>query len=69
MSAGASFKAGDKVVHASSNQIMVFLKADGEDAVCEWFDGKKNNRDKFALAALTTPPQRAAVGFRVSGRR
>ena len=62
MNVGSTFKAGDKVTHASSNQVMVFLKADGEDAVCEWFDGKKTHREKLALVALKKM-ERRALGF------
>ncbi|WP_320202379.1 hypothetical protein [Agrobacterium rosae] len=62
MGVESSFKAGDKVIHASSNKVMVFLKADGEDAICEWFDGKKTNRDRFALVALKKR-ERHAIGF------
>lgn len=52
----ASLQVGMRVRHKASGHILVIENIEGENAMCNWHDGEKFDRDQFPLVVLESVP-------------
>jgi uncharacterized protein YodC (DUF2158 family) len=61
----ANFNSGDVVILKSGGPSMTVSDVEGDEVICDWFDGKKRMRDSFQASTLQIYNRPGPVAFQV----